>query len=549
MRTTQYNDRVRFDQLIRKAKVVDGCGNPWFYGDVAIAGEKIAAITPAGQLSTREAREVLEAEGRVLAPGFIDIFSHSIQPLMRDGRCLSKITQGVTTEIMGEAWTPAPQGGHIAPRKLAPYVPEVWNERMKTWERFGGWLEAMLEHGVSPNVGSFLGGGTLREYACGMRMGKAGQSELEAMRRVVREAMEDGAFGVSYALIYPPDDYADTEEIVEVCKVVAEHGGLYITHLRSESDRLLEAVEEALEIGRRAKLPVQIYHLKASREDNWPKMAQVIARINQARKAGQDVSADVYPYTASGTGLTAMLPNWVAEGGGLYEKLRDPEVRARIRVELEGPNPNVDTRSRAEHVMPVGFQRPENQIYVGKRLSEIAAMRGQDWLETTFDLLVSEGQRISTIYFSMSEGNLRLELSQPWTMISTDAGGFDPEWASAYGPVHPRAYGSYPRVLGRYVREEGLLSLEEAVRKMTSLPANRLSLFDRGRIAPGCKADLVLFDPDIISDRATFEDPHQLSVGVQEVWVNGVRVLENGQHTGATPGQVVRGPGWRSAAN
>lgn len=540
---------MRYDQIIRKARVVDGCGNPWFYGDVAIAGETIAAVAPAGQLSAREAGEVLEADGRVLAPGFIDILSHSIQPLMRDGRCLSKVTQGVTTEIMGEAWTPAPQGGQIAPRKLSPYVPEAWNERMKTWRRFGDWLEAMARHGVSPNVGSFLGGGTLREYACGMRMGKASRDELETMRRVVREAMEDGAFGVSYALIYPPDDYADAEEIVEVCKAVAEHGGLYITHLRSESDRLLEALEEALEIGRRANLPVQIYHLKASREDNWPKMAQAIARIDQARKAGQDVTADVYPYTASGTGLTAMLPNWVAEGGGLYEKLRDPAVRARVRAELEGPNPDVDTRSRAEHVMPVGFQKPENQVYVGRRLSEIAAMRGQEPLEAVFDLLVSEGQRISTIYFSMSEDNLRLELSQPWAMVSTDAGGFDPEWARGYGPVHPRGYGSYPRVLGRYVREEGLLSLEEAIRKMTSLPANRLSLFDRGRIAPGCKADLVLFDPDAISDRATFEDPHQLSVGVHEVWVNGVRVLEDGQHTGATPGQVVRGPGWRSAVS
>ncbi|MER3444824.1 MAG: dihydroorotase [Meiothermus sp.] len=540
---------MRYDQIIRKARVVDGCGNPWFYGDVAIAGETIAAVAPAGQLSAREAGEVLEADGRVLAPGFIDILSHSIQPLMRDGRCLSKVTQGVTTEIMGEAWTPAPQGGQIAPRKLSPYVPEVWNERMKTWRRFGDWLEAMARHGVSPNVGSFLGGGTLREYACGMRMGKASRDELETMRRVVREAMEDGAFGVSYALIYPPDDYADTDEIVEVCREVAEHGGLYITHLRSESDRLLEALEEALEIGRRANLPVQIYHLKASREDNWPKMAQTIARINQARKAGQDVTADVYPYTASGTGLTAMLPNWVAEGGGLYEKLRDPTVRARIRAELEGPNPDVDTRSRAEHVMPVGFQKPENQVYVGRRLSEIAAMRGQEPLEAVFDLLVSEGQRISTIYFSMSEDNLRLELSQPWAMVSTDAGGFDPEWARGYGPVHPRGYGSYPRVLRRYVREEGLLSLEKAVRKMTSLPANRLSLFDRGRIAPGCKADLVLFDPDAISDRATFEDPHRLSVGVHEVWVNGVRVLEDGQHTGATPGQVVRGPGWKSAVS
>lgn len=534
-----------FDLLIRKAKVIDGSGNPWFYGDVGVSQERIAAIAPAGQLGPR-AKQVIEADGLVLAPGFIDILSHAITPLMRDGRCLSKITQGVTSEIMGEAWTPAPFGGEIAPRKLSPYVPEEWNERMQGWKRFGDWLEAMREQGVSPNIGSFLGGGTLREYACGMGMGQASPAQLQTMRQVMQQAMQDGAFGVSYALIYPPDDYADTAEISEVCKVVAQYGGLYITHLRSESDRLLEALEEALEIGQKAGLPVQIYHLKASREDNWPKMAQVVGRINQARAGGQDVTADVYPYPASGTGLNAMLPNWASEGGQLYQNLTRPEVRARIRAELEGPDPQVDTRSRAEQVMPVGFYRPENQQYVGKRLAEIAQMRGQDWLECVFDLLVSEGQRISTIYFSMSEDNLRLELRQPWTMVSTDAGGFDPAWAAAYGPTHPRGYGSYPRVLRKYVREEGLLSLEEAIRKMTSLPANRLSLFERGRIQLGAYADLVLLDPDTVTDHATFEEPHQLSSGIQQVWVNGVQVLENGVHTGATPGQIVRGPGYRS---
>lgn len=535
-----------YDLLIRGAKIVDGSGNGWFYGEVAVSGDTIARIGPAGRIAASSAAQTIDADGLTLAPGFIDILSHSIAPLLRDGRCLSKITQGVTTEIMGEAWTPAPFGGEIAARKFAPYVADEWNERMKGWKRFGDWLLALHAQGTSPNVGSFLGGGTLREYACGMRMGRANEGELQTMRRVMGEAMEDGAFGVSYALIYPPDDYADTDEITEVCKVVARAGGIYITHLRSEGDRLLEALEEALTVGKRASLPVEIYHLKASREDNWPKMAQAIERINGARKAGQDVTADVYPYTASGTGLNAMLPNWASEGGKLYENLRSPEVRARIRAELESPNPEVDTRSRAEQVMPLGFQRQENKVYVGKRLSQIAGTRGQDWLETVFDLLVSENQRIGTIYFTMSEENLRLELSQGWTMVSTDAGGFDPEWAKAYGPIHPRGYGSFPRVLGKYVREEGLLSLEEAVRKMTSLPANRLSLFDRGRVQEGTKADLVLFDPDTISDKATFEDPHQLSVGVHSVWVNGRRVLEDGKHTGATPGQVVRGPGYRS---
>jgi N-acyl-D-aspartate/D-glutamate deacylase len=537
---------MRYDLLIRKAKVVDGSGNPWFYGDVGVKEDRIAAIRPAGHLPTFSAGATLEADGLVLAPGFIDILSHSITPLMRDGRCLSKITQGVTTEIMGEAWTPAPFGGKIAPRTLPAYVAETWNQKMQGWTRFDDWLEAMLHSGVSPNIGAFLGGGTLREYACGMRIGKASSVELQTMRQVMRGAMQDGAFGVSYALIYPPDDYADTDEIVEVCKVVAEHGGIYITHLRSESDRLLEALDEALEVGRRAQLPVQIYHLKASRPENWPKMALALERIHQARLSGQDVTADVYPYTASGTGLSAMLPNWVFEGGQVYERLRDPAIRQRIREELLGPNPSVDTRSRAEQVMPIGFQKPENQVYVGKRLSEIAQMRGQDWLECIFDLLVSEQQRIGTIYFTISEDNLRLQYAQPWTMVSTDAGGFDPAWASAYGPVHPRAYGSYPRVLRRYVREEGLLSLEEAIRKMTSLPANRLGLFDRGRIQIGAKADLVLFDPHTITDHATFEEPHQLSTGMVHVWVNGQQVLKDGHHTGATPGQIVRGPGYRA---
>ncbi|WP_337871406.1 D-aminoacylase [Meiothermus sp.] len=537
---------MQYDLLIQKARVVDGSGNPWFYGDVAVKQDRIAAVSPAGQISTLSAVDTLEADGLVLAPGFIDILSHSITPLMRDGRCLSKITQGVTTEIMGEAWTPAPFGGKIAPRTLPPYVPETWNQKMQGWGRFGDWLEAMLHSGVSPNIGAFLGGGTLREYACGMRIGKASSEELQTVRQVMRGAMQDGAFGVSYALIYPPDDYADTDEIVEVCKVVAEHGGIYITHLRSESDRLLEALDEALEIGRRAQLPVQIYHLKASRPENWPKMALALERIHRARLSGQDVTADVYPYTASGTGLSAMLPNWVFEGGQVYERLRDPAIRQRIREELLGPNPSVDTRSRAEQVMPIGFQKPENQVYVGKRLSEIAQMRGQDWLECILDLLVSEQQRIGTIYFTMSEDNLRLQYAQPWTMVSTDAGGFDPAWASAYGPVHPRAYGSYPRLLRRYVREEGLLALEVAIRKMTSLPANRLGLFDRGRIHIGAKADLVLFDPHIITDHATFEEPHQLSAGMVHVWVNGQQVLKDGHHTGATPGQIVRGPGYRA---
>ncbi len=418
---------------------------------------------------------------------------------------------------------------------------------MASWQRFGDWLTAMEDHGVSPNVGSFLGGGTLRTYAKGMDMGPADQAERATMRRVLTEAMEDGAFGVSYALIYPPDAYVDTPELIDVCRAMAPFGGVYVTHLRSEADGIFEALEEALTIGRTANVPVEIYHLKASRPSAWFRMPSVIERIERARADGLDVTADMYPYPASGTGLTALLPTWTAAEGRLYENLADPAVRARVRAALEGEVDHdglgLETRGGPHGIMPVGFQRPEHQAYVGKRLDEIAASRGQDWIETTLDLLVAEGQRISTIFFSMDEANLRTQVQVPWIKFSSDAGGYDPAWAQAHGPVHPRGYGTFPRVLAKYVREERLLSLEEAIRKMTSAVADRLSLRDRGQVREGFYADVVVLDPASIADRATFDDPHRLSVGVRDVWVNGARVLQDGSHTGATPGRFVKGPG------
>jgi dihydroorotase/N-acyl-D-amino-acid deacylase len=537
------------DVLIRGGRVVDGTGNPWFYGDVALSGDRVAEVAPQGCISPDRARQVVDAAGMVVCPGFIDIQSHSHMPLMIDGRSLSKITQGVTTEIMGEGWTPAPFGGKredpFAHSLFAHHVPR-WVERARSWTRFRDWLAAMIEHGVSPNIGSFLGGGTLRGYAKGLEMGPPSDDELETMRQVMRQAMEDGAFGVAYALIYPPDAYASIDEIVEVCRVVAEYGGLYITHIRSEQSQLIEALEEALEIGRRAKLPVEIYHLKASRKPNWHKMRDAIALINQARAEGLDVTADMYPYAASGTGLTSVLPPWAAAGGGYYENLREPEMRARIRAEVLDPSDDWEALGGDPGVvMPIGFQKPENQIYVGKRLPEIAAKRGQEWVDAVFDLLLSEEQRISTIFFTMDEENLKVKMALPWIKISTDAGGFDPAWAKKLGPYHPRAYGTYPRVLGRYVREEGVIPLEDAIHKMTWAVAARLGLRQRGLLSRDCHADVVVFDPETIIDRATFADPHQLSVGVRDVWVNGVRVLEDGRHTGATPGRIVEGPGRR----
>ncbi|HEY7122560.1 MAG TPA: D-aminoacylase [Ktedonobacterales bacterium] len=537
------------DVLIRGARVVDGTGNPWFYGDVALGADRIVAVTPPGRLATEGVREVVEAAGLVVCPGFIDLLSHSHLPLMHDSRALSKLTQGVTTEIMGEGWTPAPFGGRIKdpfldlPPKERGLIGE-WAERAKSWTRWRDWLDAMVERGISPNIGSFLGGGTLREYAKGRDMGAPTPEELETMRRVMAETMEEGAFGVSYALIYPPDTYTSTAELAEVARVVSRYGGIYVSHLRSEGDALLEAIDEALEIGRQAEVPVEIYHLKALGKHNWHKMPDAIARIQQARAAGVDVTADMYPYAAAGTGLDSVLPPWVAEGGQYFERLADPAIQERVKAEALAPAGGWEALARGigpEGIIPVGFEQPENMQYAGKPLSEIADMRKQHWLDATIDLLLSERQRIGTIYLGMDEANVTLGLKQPWVTISTDAGGVDPVWAQELGPTHPREYGTYPRVLAKYVRQEQVLTLEEAIRKMSGAAAARLGLRERGLLRPGCFADVVLFDPGTVADRATFTDPHQISTGIRDVWVNGTRVIKAGQHTGATPGRVVTG--------
>jgi dihydroorotase/N-acyl-D-amino-acid deacylase len=534
------------DILIRGGKVVDGTGNPWFYGDVAIAGERVAAVAPTGRLDPAGAGQVVDAAGHVVCPGFIDIQSHSIIPFFTDTRSLSKVTQGVTTEIMGEGWTPAPFGGRIASPFRSSFFTGAaeWDEQARHWTRFRHWLEELESRGVSVNVGSFIGGATVREYGKAQEMGAATADEVAAMCRVTREAMEDGAFGVATALIYPPGAFAGTAELTEIAKVVGRYGGVYITHLRSEGDRFLEALEEAIQIGTTGNCIVEIYHLKATAPRNWHKMVEVIARIDRARAEGLDIAADMYPYIASGTGLSASLPPWASAEGKLFVNLRDPEMRAKIRdavLEPDGTWEAQVTQVGPEGVMPIGFRKPENKQYAGKRLSEIAAMRGEHWSDALINLVSDEGHSISTIYFKMSEDNLALQLKQPWVKVSTDAGGIDP--ATAEGLTHPRAYGTYTRVLGKYVREEKVLPLEDAVRKMSAAVADRLSLRDRGVLRTGHYADVVIFDPDTVGDRATFTEPHQLSTGIRDVWVNGTRVLDNGTHTGVKPGIFVRGPG------
>jgi N-acyl-D-amino-acid deacylase len=538
------------DTLIRGARVIDGTGNPWKYGDVLISGDKILDIAAPGSVPLENVANVIQADGKAVCPGFIDIQSHSIVPLMRDGRCVSKITQGVTTEIMGEGWTPAPAGGRFTNPMDARLLDDgdagAWSERAKNWTRFRHWLEAMEETGVSPNVGSYLAGGTLRQYARGMDMGPSSEDELNIMRGVMAEAMEDGAFGVSYALIYPPDDFVETDEIIEVCKVVARYNGTYITHMRSESRWIIEGLQEALEIGEQSGSAVEIYHLKAAGKICWHLMPEVIQRITDARARGLDVTSDMYPYTASGTGLSATLPSWVSEGGQLYDNLQDLEIRKRIHAQLTDPDDDFDgpaTSSGVENVMPIGFVKPENLQYVGKRLDEIAELRGEHWIDTIMNLLISEEQRIMTIYHEMSEDNLRLQIQQPWIKVSSDAGGVDPAWAAQEGPLHPRSYGTFPRVLRQYVRDEGVLTWEEAIRKMTSSVADRLSIKDRGVLRPGMMADVIVFDPETVTDNATFEHPHQLSTGIEHVWVNGTAVVTDGNHTDAMPGRFVKGPG------
>jgi len=539
-----------YDVVIENGRIVDGSGNAWFYGDVGIRGDRIVTISRRGELGKVAAQRRIDATGLVVAPGFIDIQGQSGgQFLNGDGRDVGKLTQGVTTEILGEAYTAAP----VSDISIAD-IPADRTAQIASAKRFLGphgfdaWLRAMQAHGISANVGSFVGASTLREYAMGMHMGVAAGPALDSMRTAMRNAMEDGAFGLGSALIYPPGNYANTEELIEIAKAMAPYGGVYITHMRSEADQLLEAMDEAIRIGKEGGVPVEIYHLKAAGKRNWSKAPAMIAKIDSARAAGLDVQANMYPFTAGGTGLAACLPPSASADGKLFENLADPTMRAKIRAEVAHPTSYWESLcelATPDGVLIAALRTPENARWSGHRLAEISAAAGKDWLETVMNLLVSEKRDIGTMYFLMSEDNVRLQLKQPWMKIGTDATGPDPD--SAKSLVHPRSYATYPKILGQYVREERIIPLEDAVRKMSGAVADRLLIHDRGLLRPGMYADVVVFDAATIKDHSTYEQPHQLSTGVRHVFVNGVEVIRDGRHTGAKPGRVVRGPAWRNS--
>ncbi len=532
------------DWILRGGTLYDGTGAPPREADVAIVGDSIVAV---GDVSGFEAARELDVSGLAVAPGFVNMLSWATETLLEDGRGLADIAQGVTLEVFGEGSSMGPLTDSMKAVMVSSQGDLTFDV---TWTTLGEYLEHLERRGVSPNVASFVGATTVRVHELGYDDRAPSAAELARMQDLVRAAMAEGALGVGSSLIYAPAFYADTDELVALVSAAAESDGMYISHMRSEANRLLEAVDELIHIARVSGAPAEIYHLKAAGADNWGKIDDVVARVEAARAEGIRVSADMYTYTAGATGLDAAMPPWVQEGGydAWAARLADPAIRARVLTEMRSPTDEWENlmaqAGSPDRVLVVGFRADSLKRHTGKTLAAVAEEMGLTPEEAAIELVIRDGSRVGTVYFLMSEDNVRRQVALPWMSFGSDAGAPAPEGVFLESNPHPRAYGNFARLLGRYVRDEGLIPLEEAVRKLTSLPADNLGLRRRGRLAPGFHADLAIFDPDEVGDRATFESPHHLSVGMRHVFVNGIPVWQDGAHTGATPGRVVRGPGW-----
>lgn len=532
-----------FDLIIANGTVYDGSGAEPVQADVAIRDDRIAAIgTDLG-----EATETIDASGKAVAPGFINMLSWANESLIEDGRSLSDIHQGVTLEVFGEGWSMGPLNEDLKAGMLAQQGDIRFDIE---WTTLGEYLDYLVERGISPNVASFVGATTVRMHVLGEDDVDPTSEQLATMQDLVREAMREGALGVGSSLIYAPAFYAETDELVALMQAAAEYDGRYISHMRSEGNRLLESVDELIEIAERAGTGAEIYHLKASGDKNWDKMDAVIAKVEAARERGLDITADMYNYTAGATGLDASMPPWVQAGGleEWIERLRDPAIRERLREEIATPSDDWEnlylSAGGADKLLLIGFRNPELKPLTGMTLAEVAEQRGTPPIDTMMDLVVEDGSRVGTVYFMMSEDNIRQKIAQPWMSFGSDAESSAPEGVFLLSSTHPRAYGNVARLLGKYVREENVITLAEAIRRLTRLPAENLKIQERGSLEIGHYADVVVFDPATITDHATYDDPRQFATGVSDVIVNGVPVLREGMHTGALPGRVVRGPGY-----
>ena len=531
------------DLIIRNGTIVDGTGLQAYVGDLAVDADQITAVGDLG-----EARGALEGDATnlIVAPGFINMLSWAGDRLIEDGRSQSDIRQGVTLEVFGEGTSGGPLNDQMKRGEVASQGDITFDIE---WTTLGEYLQYLVKKGISTNVASFVGATTLRIHEVGYDDRPPTDEELDRMRALVREAMEEGALGIGSSLIYAPAFYAQTDELIELSKVAAEYDGMYISHMRSEGNALLESIDELLTIAREAGIRSEIYHLKAAGEANWDKLDTAISKIEAARTQGLEITADMYNYTAGSTGLDAAMPPWVQEGGydAWAERLQDPAIRERMRYEITTTTnewENLMLAAGSEGTLLVEFKNPALREYTGQTLADVAEQRGTSIPDTIMDLVIEDGSRVQVVYFLMSEENIKQQLKLPWVSFSSDAGSMAPEGVFLNNSTHPRAYGNFARLLGKYVRDEKVISLEEAIRKLTSLPASNLRIQGRGQLSPGYFADIVVFDPTAIQDHATYEEPHQYATGMHHVWVNGTRVLADGDHTGAMPGRVVRGPGW-----